>query len=188
MKTTKFTNAADAAAHLAGDPSIASEVKKEIARNEMVAALLQMRVSKGLTQEDIASEMGCDPSTISRIESGNDRQLKWSDVEGYLGALKIQMTILFEDPSRPAAERIKQCVFKIHEDLEGLAGLANEVGDDEQILNGINQFYRQVLVNFLSRFQESYTKLPPSLKVPPKPKLATTCSDESHCRQEAEAI
>jgi len=51
---TKFNSVADAAAQLAEDPAIGAEVKNAVVCNSVVSALLQMRVAKGLTQEDVA--------------------------------------------------------------------------------------------------------------------------------------
>ncbi len=166
MSAKRFTNVADAAAHLADDPEMARKVTEEIERNELVAVLLENRVSKGLTQENVAESMGVDASTISRIESGNDRQLKWEDIAGYVNALKLRMNIMLDDPSWPAAERIKHCVFRIHDDLENLASLAHSVDGDEEITNGIARFYKDVLFNFLVGFKASHDKLSGLIKIP----------------------
>jgi len=171
MNTTRFKTVAEAAAHLAEDPHVAKRVENEISRNAVVTALLEMRVAKGLTQEDIANSMGCDASKISRIESiesGNDRQLKWTDIVGYAAALKLQMSILFDDESLPAAARIKQCVFQIDNDLKRLAGLAKSLGGDDEISRGIDRFYKQVLFNFLMRFSEHHEQLRAIINVPAK--------------------
>lgn len=157
---TKFKSAAEAAAHLAENPEVEKLVRDEIGRSSVVSTLLEMRVEKGLTQEQIAESMGCDASVISRIESGNDRLLKWADITGYCGALKLGMNIMFIDSSLPAAARIQQCVLKIHEDLEILAKLAKEVGADDSIAQEINRFYREVLFNFLARFKQNHDLLP----------------------------
>jgi transcriptional regulator with XRE-family HTH domain len=165
---TKFKSAAEAAAQLAEDPQIEKRVKDEICRNTVISVLLEMRIDKGLTQEQIAEAMGCDPSVVSRIESGNDRQLKWTDIMAYCNALKVQMNILFDDPALPAADRIKQYVFKIHEDLESLAKLAKEVGGEDDIAREIDRFYKQVLFNFLVRFKKNYDMVTSVVKVPAK--------------------
>ncbi|MDE3097837.1 MAG: helix-turn-helix domain-containing protein [Verrucomicrobiota bacterium] len=165
---TKFKSVAAAAAHLAEDADVEASVKKEIKGNTLVSVLLEMRIAKGLTQDQIAEAMKCDPSTVSRIESGNDRQLKWSDIVGYVNALKVQMGILFDDDSLPAAARIKQCVFKIDEDLKKLATLAHGVGGDDKIAHAINRFYREVLFNFLKRFEQNSDKLNSIIKIPSK--------------------
>ena len=87
------------AAALADNPSVEQDVQKEIQRNAMVSYLLSLRVSKGLTQEQVATAMGCDASKISRLESGNDETLKWGDIADYTSALNVQMFVLVEDPT-----------------------------------------------------------------------------------------
>lgn len=156
--TTRFKSAAEAAAYLADNPEVKSQVENVISSNSLVSMLVSIRLSKGMSQTAIAQTMGCDPSKICKIESGNDARLRLSDVAGYLSALNVGMSMLFDDRSLPAAERIKHCVFKIHDDLESLAKLAQTVVDDKQIIDKIHQFYGEVLLNFLSRFRESYRK------------------------------
>src|ERR1700730_18657085 len=141
MSTSKFKSVADAAADLAGDQEVVERIKKEIRKNTLVSLLLETRVAKGITQEQVAEAMGCDASTVSRIESDNDRQLKWTHIVGYVNALKLQMSIIIDDGALPAAEKIKQCVFKIDQDLKKLAELAHEVGGDDHISKEINRFY-----------------------------------------------
>ncbi len=152
---TKFTSTAEAAAHLADDPEMARAVNDEISGNTLVSSLLSMRIAKGLTQEHIAESMKCDASKISRIESGNDRQLKWSDVVGYANALNVRMSVLFDDESLPAAARIKQCVFKIDDDLKKLAQMARQFDGDDKTAGKINQFYKDVLFHFLKRISQN---------------------------------
>ena len=155
---------AEIAAHLADDKKIKGRVENEIKRNRMVSVLLQLRIQKGKTQKEVAEYIGCDPSKISKLESGNDLQLKWTDIVAYLSALGIRLNIHFEDPSLPSAGRIKQHVFAIHGLLEELAGLAQQVGDDTKIVDKIHQFYGEVLLNFLTKFGDSYKKLLPFVK------------------------
>lgn len=160
----KLKSVAEIAANLAGDETIKGRVDREIMRSRMVTTLLQFRIQKGKTQKQVAEYMGCDPSKISKIEAGNDLQLKWIDIIGYLSALGVSINILFEDPSIPAAGQIKQHVFAIHNLLEKLAGIAKQVGDDTQIVDKIHLFYGEVLLNFLSKFGDSHKKLLPFVK------------------------
>jgi transcriptional regulator with XRE-family HTH domain len=160
----QYKAVAETAARLAGDEEIQGRVEHEIQRSRMVMTLLQLRIQKGKTQKQVAEYMRCDPSKLSKLESGNDLQLKWMDIMGYLSALGININILFEDQSLPAAGRIKQHVFAIHNLLEKLAALAQQVGDDTNIVDKIHQFYGEVLFNFLSKFGDSYKKLLPVVK------------------------
>jgi len=177
MSTSKFKSVADAAADLAGDQEVVERVKKEIRKNTLVSLLLETRIAKGITQEQVAQAMGCDPSTVSRIESDNDRQLKWDHIIGYVSALKLQLSIIIDDGALPAAEKIKQCVFKIDQDLKKLAELAHEVGGQDHIAQEINRFYVQVLWNFVTKFAENYNALPNVIKIPPCPSPALRDAD-----------
>jgi transcriptional regulator with XRE-family HTH domain len=168
---TRFKNTADAAAHLAENPDVAPAVQQEIQRNTLVSTLLAMRIGKGLTQETIAQRMGCDPSKISRIESGNDEQLKWLDIIGYTIALQVQMSVLFDDESLPPAVRIKQCVFKIDDDLRKLALMAQEFDGDNRTAEKINEFYKEVLFNFLKRFTANQERLTNFISIPPRTQI-----------------
>jgi transcriptional regulator with XRE-family HTH domain len=168
----RFKNAADAAAVLAGDPQVRQQVENENISSRVVSTLIQIRVEKGITQEQVAQKMRCDPSKISRLESGNDFSLRWADIIGYVSALGINLNMTFDDANLPAAERIKHCVFTIHANLESLASLAKQVGADDEIAQSIHRFYGEVLMNFLVRFQASRDKLP-TVNVTPQSILST---------------
>lgn len=161
-----FTSSSDAAAFLADDPAVKEKVESEINASTLVKALISMRVGKGLSQSEVAKIMGCTPSKISKLEAGKDSALKWGDVCAYLSAIGMNLSLMFDDSSLPAAERIKQCVFRTHELLEDLAKLAEEVGDDSEITDKIHQFYGEVLFNFVTRFGDSYKRLSSIVKVP----------------------
>lgn len=162
----KFTSSSDAAAYLADDAAVKQKVDAEISASTLVSAMIRMRVGKGISQSEIAKAMGCTPSKISKLEAGNDSVLKWGDVCAYLSAIGMNLSLMFDDSSLPAAERIKQCVFRTHELLEDLAKLAEEVGDDTEITQKIYQFYGEVLFNFVTRFGDSYKRLASIIKVP----------------------
>lgn len=90
-KKQRFTSVGDAAAFLAEDDAVKSEVEEEVENSRIVNNLLQLRMSKGVTQRELAERMGCDPTKISRMEAGNDLQLKEEDVLQYLSALDVMM-------------------------------------------------------------------------------------------------
>lgn len=162
----QFKSVSEAAAYLADDPKAQEAVDQGIAYSFVVRALLSMRIQKEITQKQIAEYMNCDPSKISKIESGNDLNLKWIDIMRYLSAMNMQCSILVDDRSLPAAAQIKQCVFRIQDLLDTLADLAKEVDADPDITDKIHQFYGEVLLNFLKKFDNSYNKLCSVIKVP----------------------
>ena len=159
MEDLRFTSIGDAAAYLAGDEKVKQQVDEEICCSQLVNTLLQLRIEKGISQKELAKRIGCDPSKISRLEAGNDLQLRMGDVMQYLSALNVKMNMVVEDTSLPVAEQIKQHVFLIHEKLEQLVKLGKQVDGDEVIINKIHVFCSEVLFNFLSQFGDSYKKL-----------------------------
>lgn len=159
MKKEKIYNdTALLAGDLAGDENIRGGVQKKIAANEMVSSLIGVRHKSNLSQDMIAKRMNCHPSKISRIESGNDLNLKWGDIVDYCRAAEHTITVLFESDaeSLPASARIKNSVLRIHKDLSELAEIAKSLGEDDEITKKINMFYGEVLLNFMVRYSENY--------------------------------
>src|ERR1700691_4990272 len=123
---TTFNDAADAAAQLAGKPEIADCVRREIRQSALVSFLVEMRMDKGKTQEQVAESMKCDPRKISRMGSCVGSQLRLHDFVGYTTALGVQVAVMFDDSSLPVSARIKQCVIQIDKDLKKLVHMAQQ--------------------------------------------------------------
>ncbi len=90
MEDLRYTSVGDAAASLAGDEKVKQQVDEEIRWSQIVNNLLQLRIEKGISQKELAKRIGCDPSKISRMEAGNDLQLRMGDVMQYLSPLPIE--------------------------------------------------------------------------------------------------
>jgi len=158
MKTHMKT-AADIAADLAGDKHIKDLVEKEVNQSKLVMTISRIRIEKGVSQKELAQKMGCTQSKISKIESGPDERINWGDLVEYLDALGVEMSILLDEPSLPAALRIKQHVLATKHLLDELAEIAKDVDDDNDIVSKIHEFYGEVLFNFLVKYGESVQKL-----------------------------
>lgn len=148
------------AASLTGDPEAAARVTAHQAETRFVRALIDTRVEKRLSQRDLAKKMGVGPSKVCRMEACTDGDLNLGDVMLYARALGVNMSVLFDDPALPAADRIKHHVFAVHDLLEQLMKLAHQVGGDDTICAKIKQFYGEVLFNFMRGLGDSYAKLP----------------------------
>jgi len=96
----RFKSVAEAAAFLAVDDTVKNLVQDEIDNSQIVNNLLRLRLRKGVSQKELSRRMGCDSSKISRMEGGNDVQLKIGDVSQYASALGVQMNLVFEDTGR----------------------------------------------------------------------------------------
>lgn len=159
MDKQQFSSAAEAFASIVGDDTVKDAIQEEVCKTPLIDTLVRMRMQKGVSQKRLAELMRCTPSKISRLESSTDDTLKLSDIKEYVRALNIGMSIVFENNDLPAADQIRQHVFSIHEKLESLVKIAKEVDGDTEIVGKINQFYGEVLFNFLSKFESSYSKL-----------------------------
>jgi transcriptional regulator with XRE-family HTH domain len=160
----------DPISKLAGEiserPEAADRVEALIRDSWMVRMMLKNRNRVGITQREIARRMGCSPSRISKIESGTDHRLGWVEVHSYFNALGINLSIMLDQPSLPAATRIKQHVFAVAEQLEALTILAGQLDDDRELCGGIDKFYREVLFNFIAKFKDKYDEFTSIVKLP----------------------
>ena len=153
-------NIAQLAGGLAEDQGSAERVRAHAAGTQLISTLINLRNAKGLTQRKIAAKMGVNASKVCRMEAGNDDQLHWGDVLRYMRALGVNLSLLVDDPSLPATERIKHHVLNAHALLEQLRVLAQQMGEGEAITAKIKEFYGEVLFNFMLRFCNSYVRLP----------------------------
>ena len=141
-------------------------VREQIQETALVNALEDLRVRKGLRQKDIAERMGVSISTVSRIEDSRDADLSYGDLAGYVNALGMNMTLFLEEPSLPAAEQIKHCVFLISDLLKKLTSLAKECQNDPAIFDGIARFQGEVLYNFMLEHAKSAIDSPIRISCP----------------------
>ena len=186
MKAKSKTSAA-LAAELADDPTSAPEVESLIRRSQLVRTLTGLRLSKKLTQKQIADSMKCDQSRVSRIENGYDEDVTFGEIVAYAQAAGCTTNLLFDNATAPAATRIKQHVLAIHSQLESLAKLAENEGSEEIFIKKINEFMGEVLLNFMIRFDSSYKRVNALMQVT-VPALPEPAPAKSNRNSEAHAI
>lgn len=76
--------------------------------DRIASRILQLRLSKGLTQEQLAERADIDASVISRIERGSRTNLRLNTLSKIVDALDIDYEIMFSFPdSKQAQKRIK---------------------------------------------------------------------------------
>ena len=160
MKTTSENDVEKLAVALAGDPSVVDGMRKHRQETQFICCLTQMRNSKEISQREMAKKMGVSPSKLCRMEASADADLNFGDIQAYVCALDMDMSVLFNSPSLPAATRIKQHVITIHALLQELCKISEQVGKSDDITHKIKTFYAEVLFNFLLGFEKSYSKLP----------------------------
>jgi len=135
-----------------GNPQELIDSVKEVEAQRLVPLLTGMRVSKGLTQKELAQAIGCSQGRISKLETSRDEDLRLADVLDYTGALDESLWITIGAP--PVAEHIKLHIRALRGLLEELVKLA---GDDQAVARGINGFLDEVLVE-TGRLVEKFKK------------------------------
>jgi len=82
------------------NPEIKKEYDALVPIYELRKKLIKMRMSKGLTQAEIAKKMGTNKSNISRLECGeNVSYPTLATISKYAGALGYKVNVEFESIS-----------------------------------------------------------------------------------------
>ncbi|MFZ1730452.1 MAG: helix-turn-helix transcriptional regulator [Bacteroidota bacterium] len=158
----RFTDTATAAAYFADDDEVQQLVQEEISQSELATLLTSLRLRRDIKQKDVAKSLNRTASNLSKLESGNDDSWTWPLIRDYAMAVKFNPILLFEPIDAPASELIKFHVFEIRNRLEELKQLAVKLGTEDDITKQINEFYGEVLFNFLAKFEEAYEGFPRS--------------------------
>jgi len=64
-----------------------------LSQRQLIKQLLVMRATKGISQEDMAKEMKCSQSRISKLENSVHGDLSLTDLHTYLSALGYAMEV-----------------------------------------------------------------------------------------------
>ncbi len=152
MDKNNMSTASSVMAELCGDDTIVRDVAKDIAMTKIMSTLTETRVSKGMTQKDVAARIGASISKTSRLESSLDDDLRIGDIKAYMQAIGVEASVAFFDKSMSTTNQIKHYVFEIERLLTHLTSIAKECGDDRSIVDGISRFRGEVLYNFVVKY------------------------------------
>lgn len=76
------------------DPEVKAEYERLRPKYELISALIEARIKKGLTQEGLAKKVGTKQSAIARLEGGNANP-SVSFLEKIAAALGTKLEIRF---------------------------------------------------------------------------------------------
>jgi transcriptional regulator with XRE-family HTH domain len=114
---------------------------KEVEKQVAVPLLAGLRVSKGLTQKELAQAIGCSQGRISKLETACDEEVRLQDFIDYTRATKQGVWITIGPPT--IAEHIKLHTRALRQLFEELVAVA---GEDERIRDGVDRFLDEILV------------------------------------------
>ncbi len=108
-----------------------------------------------MPQAEIASKPSCTQSRVSKLENSGIDAIKVSELVSYTQALGLNMSISFHE-EMTSVESVKYDAFEIKKHLDHLADFAYR---DDEIFEGVKDFYNEYLTNILRLFKQSTSKL-----------------------------
>jgi transcriptional regulator with XRE-family HTH domain len=151
----QYSSVSEVVKNLTDDKKFQDDFIRQIADKSLSKTLFVMRCSKGITQAEIASKLNCTQSRVSKLENSALDAIKVSDLVAYAQALGLNMAISFRN-KMTAVECVKFHAFEIKKHLDHLADLAHR---DDDIFEGVKNFYNEYLLNILQLFKQSASKL-----------------------------
>ena len=151
----KYKSVSDVVKNLSDDKKFHDDFENQVFDKMLSKTLFAMRCSKGVTQAEMAEKMDCTQSRVSKLEHSGLDAIKVSDLVTYAEALDLKMSISFHE-DMTSVESVKLHAFEIKKHLDHLADLAHR---DDDIFEGVKDFYNEYLLNILRLFKQSENKL-----------------------------
>lgn len=139
------------------DQQFAADFDRRVNNRRLVKHLFALRSAQGLLQKDIAERIGCSQSRISKLESGNDEDLRLGDLAAYLGALDLDLCLVFGQKDSTIVNKVKYHAVAIKGLLAELVKLAKL---DKQIAAGVAGFHGEAFFNLIQILRDSVKDLP----------------------------
>lgn len=134
------------------------EAAEEVAsRHRIVNKLLAERASLGRSQAEIAGQLGCSQSRVSKMESAGDDDWSLGDLRSYSEAVECDIEIAVVPRNMRPVDRVKCHAFAIKRHMDDMATLAQS---DESIAEGVSHFFYEVFVNFAAIIGGAVKALP----------------------------
>ena len=155
------------------------QLSQHLNKRRVVSHLVAMRAAKGVTQSQIAQQLECKQSTISKLEAGCDSELTLADLEAYAKASGSEMTIVISDRGNGLADQVKMHAGAIRHAFMKLVHLAHK---DDAIARGVAELHMQAFQNINKMLAETASKLP-ACSESGRPFIEVTTIDGSEKRQ-----
>lgn len=152
----RFKSVSEMRRTLNDDPKDVRQFDERLKRRQLVKTLFAMRSVKGVSQKEIADRLDCTQSRVSKIESGEDADLRLRELEAYAKSLGCDLTLVFTDRGNRSVDMIKFFALSIKRELAKLVKLAD---GDKALAEGVAAFHGEAFFNLLRIIQDSSTKL-----------------------------
>lgn len=156
-KKARMTSVADLVSKLSDDPKFAEGVKSSLAGKRIGREIFAQRAAKGLTQAAIAEKLGWSQSRVSKLEHGDDVDIRMGDLVQFAKALDFDVCVTLRNRPSTLVDDVKFYAYQIKCALNQMVELA---GDDERIARGVSSFHGEAFFNLVKILTESADGLP----------------------------
>ena len=153
----RFQSVSEMAADLTDDKTIEERLKEQFARRALAKMLFRLRCTRGVTQQELAEEMGVTQGKISRLEHSDLETIKIGDIAAYTEGLGIDFLIVFHTSLAEPADRVKMFAHFLKREFDAIAEL---VGDDSTLVDATADFIGDQLVTIAKAMGDTISKLP----------------------------
>ena len=153
----QYSSVSEVIGDLAPDDSLSAELEARIASRKLIKYLLGLRAVKGLSQQDVAKEVGCSQSRISKLENAKDDDVRLGDLKAYAEAVGCDFVAHPIPRDMKPTDKVKYCAVAMKENMDKMAQLARS---DEKIAEGVASFFLECYVNVILMLGESAKRLP----------------------------
>src|SRR5262249_41755565 len=126
VKNERFETVAEMVRATTDDATFARDFEKRIHNRRILKELAVRRVSRGLSQGDVANLLGCTQSRISKLESMSDGDLTIGDLAKYASVFGLRLNILLVPTNTTPISRAKMLAVELREELRHLTALAKK--------------------------------------------------------------
>jgi len=151
--------------NLSDDREFADAFSKRLSGRCLIKILTVLRTREGLSQAELADKLGCKQSKVSKMESGDDADLRFGDLVNFTGAVGHEMRILLVPEGQSLVDEVKMHAFIIKRFLDRLVSLA---GEDNEIVEGVADFLEEATFNLTRMVKKAAAALPPLPEEPPR--------------------
>ncbi len=143
-KTGRHRSVTEMVTDLSDDEAFAAGVEAELNGRALIRQLTAIRCTQGLSQQDMARELGCTQSRVSKMEAGPDADLKFGDIQAYARALGLAVGVDLRRADMTLVDRIKRDTLTTRDTLQHIAALSC---GDSVMVDGLRGFMYELLAN-----------------------------------------
>lgn len=156
-KQTQHNSVSDMVRNLSEDPTFANEFTKRLSDRQLVKVLTVLRTQAGLSQKELAEKLNCTQSKVSKLESGDDADIRFGDIIDFTKAVEHEMRIFLVPKGQKVADEVKMHAFVIKRLLDRMVQLT---GKDGAMARAVANFFGEAAFNLTRFVRDAAAALP----------------------------